>query len=199
MHCGRIFEVLKSDLTQNNLRHFDPPAGDNEQKDFVIVNSGNATLAISAIQVTGDFAIPGVLPTTINAGEDDTISIQFSPTALGLRSGTLTILSNAAPFTINLSGTGETEIEVYNVVTTNPNGKHDFLKIRNIEFFPNNTVSIFDRWGNKVFEVNKYDNLTKVFKGTGDNGKDLPEGTCYYVIDKQSGGKPFTGFILLRR
>jgi gliding motility-associated-like protein len=175
--------------------------GNGESKEIVITNTGNAALVITEIQVSGDFAIVGDVPSSIAPGASATLTVQFTPTAAGAREGTMTIVSNGDTpvFVLNLTGTGEVEIEVFNVVTVNANGKHDFLKIRNITFFPDNSVSIFDRWGNKVFETDRYDNAGNVFKGENEKGKDLPEGTYFYVIHKNNGDKPFTGFILLRK
>lgn len=120
----------------------------------------------------------------------------FAPTQLGKRTATLTILSNGdiPVYTLTLIGEGDAEPEVYNVVTTNPNGKHDFLNTRNITLFPNNRVSIFDRRDNKVLERDGYDNVTGTFAGKSDGGKDLPDGTYYYVIDKNNGSDRITGF-----
>jgi gliding motility-associated-like protein len=199
-----VIEIIAGGVGQvngGNLAFSSTQIGSDELKELVITNSGNATLVITDIQVTGDFELVGDIPTSISPLSSATITISFSPTALGARIGTLTILSNgdSPVYVINLQGEGGTEIEVFNVVTTNQNGQHDFLKIKNITFFPENTVLIFDRWGNKVFEIKKYDNVEKVFKGLNDKGRDLPEGTYYYVIDKNNGSKPFTGFIFLRR
>jgi gliding motility-associated-like protein len=199
-----VIEIVAGGVGQGNgsdLGFSSTSIGSEELKDLLITNSGSSTLTITDIQVTGDFSLQGAIPASIEPASGATITIRFTPTELGARTGTLTISSNGNPsvFVINLIGEGGTEIEVYNVVTTNPNGKHDFLNIRNITFFPGNTVSIFDRWGNKVFEVNGYDNATRVFKGSNDKGRDLPEGTYYYVINKSNGDKPLTGFLLLRK
>jgi gliding motility-associated-like protein len=199
-----VIEVIAGGIGQGNGSDLDfssTDIGSEELKDIVITNSGNAPLVITDIQVTGDFSLESAIPSFIGAQSDATITLRFAPTALGARIGTLTILSNGNTpvFVINLRGEGGTEIEVYNVVTTSQNGKHDFLKIKNITFFPDNTVVIFDRWGNKVFETKRYDNVDRVFKGSNDKGRDLPEGTYYYVIDKKNGDEPFTGFIFLRR
>jgi len=113
----------------------------------------------------------------------------------------VTIYSNAdvPVFTLNLIGKGDVQPEVYNVVTPHMNDKHDFLNIRNITLFPSNVVSIYDRWGNHVFEKENYDNVSGTFTGIGDNGVVLPDGTYYYVIDKSDGSDKITGFLLLRR
>lgn len=175
--------------------------GNDQLKELEITNTGNASLLISNIELTGDYNLEGAIPTSINQNSSITLTIKFAPTGLGERTGVLTILSNSdiPVFTFNLFGEGEVEPEVYNVITPRKNGKHDFLNIKNITFFPKNKVSIFDRWGNKVFEKDGYDNAQIVFAGTSDNNKELPDGTYYYVIDKNNGDKPLHGFIYLRR
>jgi gliding motility-associated-like protein len=91
------------------------------------------------------------------------------------------------------------KIEVFNVVTVNENGKHDFLKIVNIEQFPGNKVTIYNRWGDKVFEVSDYDNQNNVFAGLDDSGNELPDGNYFYVIDRNNGRKVKNGYLYLRR
>ncbi len=175
--------------------------GNEQNKQLEIANTGNTQLVITDIQVTGDFSLQSAIPPPIDPGNNTLLSLRFAPTDLGARVGTLTILSNGdvPVFTINLTGEGEIEPIVYNVVTTNKNGKHDFLNIANITYFPENKVIIYDRWGNKVFERNGYDNTQNVFAGTSDDNVVLPDGTYYYVIDKNNGDKPLHGFIYLRR
>ncbi len=90
-------------------------------------------------------------------------------------------------------------VTVVNAVTPSlQDGKHDFLRIHNIESYPNNKVEIFNRWGDKVFEMNGYDNVQKVFTGRGNvsNIGSLTSGTFYYVIDIGS-SEQITGFFLL--
>ncbi|TXI71200.1 MAG: choice-of-anchor D domain-containing protein [Cyclobacteriaceae bacterium] len=175
--------------------------GSDQTKDLEITNTGLATLVVSDIQVTGEFSLLSTLPPPIAVGNSETLSIRFAPTGLGKRTGTLTILSNGdiPAYTINLLGEGDAEPEVFNVVTTNSNGKHDFLNIRNITLFPNNRVSIYDRWGNLVFEKDGYDNANETFTGISSSGKELAEGTYYYVLDKGNGSQRMTGFIMLKK
>jgi len=90
--------------------------------------------------------------------------------------------------------------EVYNVVTPNGDDKHDFLKILHIEYYPQNTVHIFNRWGDELFTLQGYNNADKIFSGKANikHKNDLPEGTYYYVIDDGL-GKKYSGFFLLKR
>lgn len=175
--------------------------GSSNIKDLIITNRGNTQLVVSNIEITGDFSLTNPLPSTIDPGESELLSIRFAPTNLVECTGTITIHSNAdvQVYTLNLVGEGDAEPEVYNVVTVNENSKHDFLNIRNITLFPKNRVSIYDRWGNMVFEKDNYDNVNTTFTGTTDSGKELAEGTYYYVIDKNNGSQRITGFLLLKR
>ncbi len=174
--------------------------GDQRFKELEIINSGNVPFIISALTVTGDFNVTDTPPSQINANSSQTLSVMFSPTAIGLRTGVLTIIdgNNDPVYTINFTGEGDAELEIFNVVTTRGNDKHDFFKIRNIHLYPQNRVSIFDRWGNPVYEHDGYDNNLRKFTGISDKGIELPEGTYYYVIDIKV-VKPYTGFIFLRR
>jgi uncharacterized delta-60 repeat protein/gliding motility-associated-like protein len=185
----------------SNVQFAKTGVGIDQLKELEITNTGNGTLIVTDVQVTGDFTLASALPPPIDPGNTELLSIRFSPTGLGERNGTLTILSNGdiPVFTLTLVGEGDAEPEVYNVLTPRINGKHDFLNIRNITLFPNNIVSIYDRWGNKVFEKSDYDNVNGTFIGISDDGKELPEGTYYYVLDKNNGSKRITGFILLKR
>ena len=58
---------------------------------------------------------------------------------------------------------------------------------------------IFNRWGDKVFEVENYDNKTKVFRGLNASGDALPSGTYYYKIVYGSGREQKTGFISVKK
>jgi Abnormal spindle-like microcephaly-assoc'd, ASPM-SPD-2-Hydin len=71
-------------------------------------NSGNATLHITSIAASGDFAQTNACGTQVNAGASCDISITFKPTVAGARSGTVTIVSDAlvSTDTITLSGAG---------------------------------------------------------------------------------------------
>jgi gliding motility-associated-like protein len=66
------------------------------------------------------------------------------------------------------------------VITPNDDGFNDMWLIYNISYYPENEVSIFDRWGQRVYHKNGYDNLdgwqAKYVGG------DLAVSTYYYVL-----------------
>jgi hypothetical protein len=95
---------------------------------------------------------------------------------------------------------------VYNLVSPNIAG-YEVLFIKGINFFPENTVEIYNRWGVLVYETKGYNNESKAFRGisegrvTVDKSTGLPEGTYYYVLKYVRGGdtKEKTGFLHLTR
>ena len=88
-------------------------------------------------------------------------------------------------------------IVIYNLISPNADGKNDAWWIDGINFFPENSVNIFNRWGAKVWEGNNYDNDKVIWSGMGSGGNTLPDGTYYYVINLN--GKQFSGFVELLR
>jgi gliding motility-associated-like protein len=63
-------------------------------------------------------------------------------------------------------------------ISPNGDGVNDFWYIRWLYRFPENEVSILNRWGDAVYKTDNYQND---WYGTW-NGKTLPEGTYYYIL-----------------
>lgn len=91
-------------------------------------------------------------------------------------------------------------INVYNAVSVFEDGKNDFLRILNIEQYPNSAVSIFNRWGDRVFQMKAYENAVpdKRFNGLSDAGNVLPSGTYFYSINLGDGSETKTGYLHLK-
>jgi gliding motility-associated-like protein len=91
-------------------------------------------------------------------------------------------------------------IEIFNGITPNGDGNNDFFYIGNIEQYPDNTVDIYNRWGQHLSHIKGYDNNDKKWAGTTNGETVAPSGTYFYVIDLNNGSKPFKGWIeLIRR
>ena len=74
---------------------------------ITLTNTGNASLSISNVQVTGEYKQTNDCPATLSAGSSCTVSVTFVPITTGSLSGTLVITNSAgAPQNIALSGTG---------------------------------------------------------------------------------------------
>ena len=86
--------------------------------------------------------------------------------------------------------------------TPNGDGINDYWRIKFIDKFPNNIVTIFNRWGVKVYEQKGYSSTdeSKMWDGNSKNGKELPSGTYYFVIIlNEEGFNPITGPITIIR
>jgi hypothetical protein len=77
-------------------------------KTITLKNNGNLVLNITSITSSGDFAETNACGASVPAGMTCTISVTFTPTATGARTGTITITDNAngSPRTVPLTGTG---------------------------------------------------------------------------------------------
>jgi gliding motility-associated-like protein len=87
------------------------------------------------------------------------------------------------------------EIKVFNTFTPNGDGTNDYWDITGLIAYPTATVDIFDRYGQKVFHSLGY---PKPWDGTLD-GKKLPVGVYYYIIDVKLYGQLLSGWVTLIR
>ena len=96
----------------------------------------------------------------------------------------------------------EEPLFVYEGFSPDGDGKNDVWRIRSIENYPDNTVRIFNRWGNLVFEIKGYDNQERAWSSYSTRGLvsgDVPDGTYFYLIDLGNGKKPYSGYVIVNR
>ncbi len=98
------------------------------------------------------------------------------------------------------NGGGSDEVVVPEGFSPNGDNSNETLVIANLDQYPNNTFSVFNRWGAEVFSASPYNNDWK-----GDNegknavGKDvLPAGTYFYILDLGN-DKIVKGYIYITR
>jgi hypothetical protein len=74
-----------------------------------LTNTSSAVLTISSISTSGDFAQTNNCGNSLVGGASCAINVKFTPTAVGSRSGTLSVADNASnsPQTVALSGSGK--------------------------------------------------------------------------------------------
>ncbi|MCB0577936.1 MAG: gliding motility-associated C-terminal domain-containing protein, partial [Phaeodactylibacter sp.] len=78
-------------------------------------------------------------------------------------------------------------IDPVNTITPNGDGVNDFFVIPELAFYPDHKLSIFNRWGDVVYESRDY-------QGDWDGtykGKELPAGTYLYVLVVEVAGEPY--------
>ncbi|HVW15736.1 MAG TPA: MBG domain-containing protein, partial [Mucilaginibacter sp.] len=86
-------------------------------------------------------------------------------------------------------------ITATNILTPNGDGKNDTWVVKDIDLYPNNTVSVYDRAGRLVYSKHGYQND---WDGTL-KGSPLTQGTYYYTIDLGVAAGVIKGFITIIR
>ncbi len=94
---------------------------------------------------------------------------------------------------VNLVDIDEDCLKIPNAFTPNGDGINETWLIENIEMFPNSVISVYNRWGQKLFEG----------KGSGEmwdgtcNGRLVPTGSYIYVIEMFNRGLDYTGIVTI--
>jgi gliding motility-associated-like protein len=136
--------------------------------------------------------------------EDNILTLDYaglpevSSDHLRIRVCDLTSICTEAELNIELTG----DLIIYNGISPNDDEQNDTWQIVNINLFSStkkNKVTVFNRWGDIVFDVADYDNNQKVFKGLNNHGGKLPSGTYYYKIEFSSGLTTKTGYLVLKQ
>ena len=193
-------------ISGNNISLGQTSLNTNIQKVFGIENL-SPTQAIDVNSITVDNPVFKIIdqPASIPANGFAPFTIELTATNIGSYTSSVNVETSINSFSFTVSGeviaTTPPELNIYNVLTPNGDGIHDTFKIGNIEYYPDNEVIIYNRWGDKVFEASGYNNQDVVFAGTDKvgTGNTLGSGNYYYSINKGDGTKPLTGFIFLKQ
>jgi len=86
-------------------------------------------------------------------------------------------------------------LEMPNGISPNGDGQNDFFVIHGLEAYPNNNVTILNRWGNVVYEK---DNYMNDWKGVTTAGAVLPDATYFVVLTINGGEIVLKGYVDVR-
>lgn len=89
------------------------------------------------------------------------------------------------------------ELSFYNSFSPNNDGVNDFFEIDGIEGYPQNSLRIFNRYGNLVYSASPYRNDWNGINSI--NGKPLPDGAYFYLLDRGNGSKETAGDVVIMR
>ena len=94
-----------------------------------------------------------------------------------------------------------TDIFIPQAVTPNGDGYNDYFEILGLENYPDNHVTIFNRWGSIVFDTDGYNNDWEgvSIANMAFGGELLPTGTYFYILELKENGKTFKGYVYLQR
>ena len=90
----------------------------------------------------------------------------------------------------------ELPFKIPQIYTPNADGANDVWELIDIDYFPKSSITIFNRWGDIVYEKTPYLNE---WDGKNIAGDELPDGTYYYVIDLGNGHELYKGFVVITR
>ena len=196
-----------NELTAGQVLSGDPELTKISSKRYweLVLGSGNLSQSKIKLPLAGEEGLTDNLDLLVVAGSADSKSgysnLGQSNVTGSLTSGSLrSELAPAVLYYTSAAVSGEKGIEVFNGVSVGFDGLNDFMKITNITFYPNNKVTIFNRWGDRVFEISGYDNDQKIFKGESNiNGNSkLPSGTFFYSVDLGDGSAKATGYVYVK-
>jgi len=142
---------------------------------------------------------------TMISGASETLRITAVVNSTGTYVNTATISGNEPDENLaNNVSTIEPEPRDFFIpegFSPNGDGTNDLFVIRGILYYPDNTIVIFNRWGNKVFEASPYQNTWdgKTTMGISVGGEKLPVGTYFYLLDLDDGSEVIKGTIYLKR
>ncbi len=103
--------------------------------------------------------------------------------------------TSSAPFTVISQSADCPVFKIPNTFTPNGDGINDTWNMDFLQYFPGCLVRVYTRAGQQIF---KSANYGKPWDGTY-NGKRLPKGTYYYIIDLNNASPPLSGYIMIIR
>jgi len=198
---------------------------------FTVTNTGNVTITdivVTDDDLAG-LALTGHPITLVPGGFDSTtFTAVYTLTADDIDNGFVTNSANVTgqgpqgdvtdisddpnnPANVDVDGDGDPDdptvvtvlgLVINTIFTPNDDKHNDTWMINGITNFPYNTVKVYNRWGNLVYEkdgyANDWDGTSNGRWTVSQDGK-LPVGTYFYVIDLGNGHEPFTGYLYLNR
>ncbi len=87
------------------------------------------------------------------------------------------------------------QLTIFDAFSPNGDGINETFTIYGLSNYPGHVLRIYNRWGNLVYEAVNYQST---WDGTWD-GKKLPYGTYFYVLDLNNGEEPLAGYVQLMR
>lgn len=145
------------------------------------IGANNGSIALTPVNATG----PVTFTWTPSSIGDTNVASNLAPgiyqytitDSVASVSGTVSIAEDAVNCT-NVDG-----LTFYTGITPNGDGNNETWQIDSIVFFPENSVSIYNRWGDLVWSGKNYDNVNIVWDGKNKNGKPLPDATYFYLVE----------------
>jgi gliding motility-associated-like protein len=137
-----------------------------------------------------------IVSTFWNFGDTTTAANNNNPSHIYANAGhypvTLTVHSDKGCIsTVIIYIDVEPVITAPNIITPNGDNTNEFLEFKNLTYFKNNKILIYNRWGKLLYQSDDYKNNW--------SGKEFSDGTYYYILDIPDKKKTFKNFFTLIR
>ena len=127
-----------------------------------------------------------------NGGTDSTTNLSLSPGPLSVQ----IMDNNACTLDTIFRIAAMTPECVPNVFTPNNDQVNDFWNLEQAYLYNDSEITVWGRFGRKVFESTGYENP---WDGKTENGNDVPDGVYYYHIELGNGYDPIQGTVTILR
>jgi gliding motility-associated-like protein len=143
----------------------------------------------------------GLAPFQFTWTKDGAGFIGSSEDLIGLKAGVYSVLvtdAGGCTAEASITLTEPKEFKLSNGFSPNNDGKNDQFIIGSIELYPDNDITIYNRWGNVVYSKTGYAND---WEGLSNSGETLADGTYFVVVNVRSNGasQQLKGYVDLRR
>lgn len=155
-------------------------------------------ISIAITNTTTNFSVnyiwtPTVVCPTGNCSTIDSLAPGVYSVAIIITNTTTSTSQTLTPAPITISDqNGPCLVKIYNGITPNGDGNNDVFTIDNIAEFPNNHISIFNRWGVKIFEADKYNNTTVAWPAKNESA---PAASTYFYVLNLGNGSVLKGWV----
>lgn len=196
-------------LTQGFQQTFKP---NDSLVEYEVINESCVGAKNGSIYINDVVGCPGPYSVVITSVNDTDTQLGPDTLETGDYNVDITSFVNGCTypsFIINVGLDSEKDciLKFYSGITPNDDGINDVWWIDNIELFLENTVQIFNRWGDEVWYGKNYDNNTVVWRGNShddfnsgvisNSGFELADATYFYVV--RVGDRVFKGWVELTR
>lgn len=80
--------------------------------------------------------------------------------------------------------------------TPNGDGQNDDFVVKGADAYPDNLLTIYNRWGNIVYQIKNYSNQ---WNGYNNKGDELPDGTYFAILEIKSKDIVLKGYVEMKR
>ena len=177
----------------------------NEESLDIIIDAGTEGTFTYAVTAMDGSAIQGT--GELIDGEAVISDLNVSALPDGPLNISLTVTDEAGNVSdpVNSTIIKNTKEQIPQGFSPNGDGTGDMWVIPGVEDNPNNIVTIFNRYGTKVWEIEGYDNQNRAWDSQSNvdgifGSSALPDGTYFYVITFPGSTDPtISGFVILKR